>query len=71
MYDQKQAEFLAEENRSLRRQLDVALGQMSKQSEQARSDHHLIIVLQEQIGDLRKTLSDLQARREVPHAGAD
>jgi len=64
MYDQKQAEFLAEENRSLRRQLDAAMGQISKQDEQARSDHHLIIVLKETISDLRKNLASLQKKDE-------
>jgi len=65
MYDQKQAEFLAEENRSLRRQLDAAMGQISKQGEQARSDHHLIIVLKETISDLRRNLDSLQKKDEV------
>jgi hypothetical protein len=64
MYDPKQAEFLAEENRSLRRQLDAAMGQLSKQGEQARSDHHLIISLQETISDLRKNLASLQQKEE-------
>jgi hypothetical protein len=64
MYDPKQAEFLAEENLSLRRQLDAAMGQLSKQGEQKRSDHHLIIVLQETISDLRKNLASLQQKEE-------
>ena len=60
MYDQKQAEFLAEENRSLKRQLDAAMGQISKQLEQSRSDHHLIIVLEERITDLANELAALR-----------
>jgi hypothetical protein len=69
MYDKKQAEFLAEENRSLRRQLDAAIGQLSKQSEQARIDHYLIIVLQETISDLRKELAAMQKLKEEVKRG--
>lgn len=65
MADAKQMEFLREECARLQRALDVALGEASILRDGRRSDHHLIILLEDTIKDLRKEVSDLRAQRSL------
>ena len=56
MLDAKQEEFLREEVRRLERLNQATLGRVSMLQDNARSDHHLIIVLEERIQDLTAEL---------------
>ena len=52
MLDAKQEEFLREEVRRLERLNQATLGRVSMLQDNVRSDHHLILVLEERIRDL-------------------
>jgi hypothetical protein len=63
MSDAIGVDFLKGEVKRLERALQAALGHVGQLQENARSDHHLIIVLRERIGDLTRDLNAL--KREV------
>jgi hypothetical protein len=63
MSEEMNAEELRAEVRNLKGALHSALGNVLQLKENARADHHMLIVLRERINDLT---SELQAaRREV------